>query len=215
MKDACLIVGAGEISPDILSRCGDLSSCLIIAADGGYLRCGELSLTPDLILGDFDSAPKPATTAETQVFSSHKDDTDCMLAAKEGLRRGCRRFTLIGCTGGRLDHTIANIQTLLYLVNHGAEARMADRRHLITVINSSACPARVEAAGDYLSIFALSTRCTGVTLRGCAYPLTDAVVENSFPIGVSNHIVGDHCEIELKTGTLLVMTVLEEAHDHE
>lgn len=198
------------VSQAALAHFGDTSDCIIIAADGGYLRCAELSLTPDLILGDFDSAPKPQGSTETQVFSSHKDDTDCMLAAKEGLQRGCTDFMLIGCMGGRLDHTIANLQTLVWLTRHGCSAQMADEHHLITVIEGGPQATRVNGHDGYLSIFSLGDRCTGVTLLGCAYPLTDAVVENSFPIGISNRIVDGYCEIYVKTGTLLVITVSEE-----
>lgn len=207
-KKSCLIVGAGEFTAAALARCGDTRNSLIIAADGGYLRCAELGLTPHLILGDFDSAPMPPQSEKTQVFPAHKDDTDCMLAAKEGLARGCDDFTLAGCTGGRLDHTMANLQTLVYLANHGCRAQMVDERHLLTVIVGSAT-LRVENTGGYLSLFSLGDSCTGVTLGGVEYPLMDAVLKNSFPLGVSNHIAADFCEITIKTGTLLIMTVLE------
>lgn len=204
----CLIVGAGEFTADALARCGSTDRSFIIAADGGYLRCAALGITPDLILGDFDSAPMPPESGKTQVFPAHKDDTDCMLAAKEGLSRGYTDFTLTGCMGGRLDHTIANIQTLVYLVNHGCRARMVDARHILTVMGGNSA-LRVENNGDYLSLFSLGNRCTGVTLRGVEYPLCGAVLENSFPLGVSNHISADFCEITIETGTLLIMTVLE------
>ncbi|MEG1390653.1 MAG: thiamine diphosphokinase, partial [Angelakisella sp.] len=182
---SCLIVGAGAVTPEALLRCGDLSEQLIIAADGGYLHCRELGITPTLILGDFDSAPMPETTAETQVFPAHKDDTDCMLAAKEGLRRGCTRFTILGGLGvigrggpglttvgggaGRLDHTMANIQTLVYLVSHGCTAYLLDEQQQLTVLMGD-CTAEAEGKDVYLSLFSLGDRCTGVTLRSVEYP---------------------------------------------
>jgi len=205
---SCLIVGAAAVTPGALLRCGDLSGHLIIAADGGYLRCRELGLTPTLILGDFDSAPMPETTAETQVFPAHKDDTDCMLAAKEGLNRGCTRFTILGGLGGRLDHTMANIQTLVYLVSHGCTARLLDEQQQLTVLMGD-CTAEAEGKDVFLSLFSLGDRCTGVTLHSVEYPLTDAVLENSFPLGVSNRILGGRCQISLKTGTLLVAIIAE------
>lgn len=204
----CLIVGAGEFTAASLARCGNAHHSLIIAADGGYLRCAALGLTPNLILGDFDSAPMPPQSEKTQVFPAHKDDTDCMLAAKEGLARGCDDFTLAGCMGGRLDHTIANIQTLVYLVNHGCRAQMVDERHILTVIVGSAA-LKVKNTGGYLSLFSLGDCCTGITLGGVEYPLSNAVLDNGFPLGVSNHITADFCEITIETGTLLIMTVLE------
>ena len=84
---------------------------IVIAADGGYRYTEQLGIKPHAVLGDFDSlgyAPEGA-----QVFPVQKDDTDAMLAVRQGLKMGCRRFILYGSLDGpRLDHTVANFQTL-------------------------------------------------------------------------------------------------------
>ena len=88
---------------------------LVLAADAGYLACRQAGITPDLLLGDFDSMDQPADFDHVCRVPVEKDDTDTMLAVKTGLEQGCGEFYIYGGTGGRrLDHTLANLQTLLY-----------------------------------------------------------------------------------------------------
>ena len=105
----------------------------IIAADGGLAHVRKLGLQPDLILGDFDSlgyVPEGAT-----VFPVEKDDTDAMLAVRKGLEMGCREFLLYGCLDGpRLDHTIANLQLLQFLADHGAFGILVGLTHMAAVV---------------------------------------------------------------------------------
>ena len=204
--DRCLILCAGELSPKALDAVKEPEDCYIIAADGGYLHARRLGLRPDLILGDFDSAPKPQNT-QVELFPAEKDDTDCMLAVKEGIARGCRDFVILGGTGGRLDHTVANIQTLEYLCDRGLGNLLADARHRITVLRDGALT--VPRFTGYLSVFALSPRAEGVTLRGMKYPLEEAVLTRSFPLGVSNQITAEEGTVSVRQGTLLVIAALE------
>lgn len=206
LESHCLVVCAAPLGAGVLPRCGSLDNSLIIAADGGYLRCDELGITPSLVLGDFDSAPMPPSTPATFVFPAKKDDTDCLLAVKEGLARGCRTFTLLGCTGGRLDHTLSAIQVLVYLTVAGASGRILDAEHMLTVLTGGQS-LTLTRGGHYFSLFSLGDRCTGVTLVGAAYPLTNATLENSFPLGTSNQIVAETVHITVSAGTLLVVEV--------
>ena len=107
----CIIVGAGECTG--LLQPVDKSDCLI-AADGGLAHVQALGLTPDIILGDFDSLGYVPEGAN--VFPVRKDDTDTMLAIRRGLELGYHNFLIYGgLDGPRLDHTLANIQSLLFL----------------------------------------------------------------------------------------------------
>ena len=109
---ACYIIGAGPFYGLVQKpQIGDY----ILAADGGYRHCQTAGLTPDLLLGDFDSLEEHPTTLDTQSFPVEKDDTDSMLAMKLGLEKGFRTFHLYGGTGGRLDHILANLQGLGFL----------------------------------------------------------------------------------------------------
>ncbi|MBQ2382754.1 MAG: thiamine diphosphokinase, partial [Oscillospiraceae bacterium] len=107
----------------------------LIAADGGLRHLETLGLRPHSILGDFDSlghVPEGAT-----VFPVEKDDTDAMLAARRGLSLGCREFLFYGSLDGpRLDHTVANFQTLAFLADHGAMGFLTGEHQTAAVIRS-------------------------------------------------------------------------------
>ena len=176
---------------------------LVIAADGGMRHTQALGLQPDVILGDFDSLGFVPAGAE--VFPVEKDDTDAMLAIRQGLDRGCRRFVIYGgLDGERLDHTLANYQALQYLADRGAEGYLVGLRYLVTVVKDGAISFPAEAAG-VVSLFCLGPDAEGVTLRGLKYPLERGRLTAGFPLGVSNHFVGEKSRISVENGSLLVL----------
>ena len=120
----CYIVGAGDFTArGFAPGPGDL----ILAADGGYRALYRLGTTPDLLLGDFDSlgdAPLPPDLPVLR-FPARKDDTDTGLALRHGLMLGFRDFALYGCAGGRVDHLLANFQSMARVSRLGATIRLA------------------------------------------------------------------------------------------
>lgn len=180
-------------------RSGDF----VIAADGGLRHTQKLGITPDEILGDFDSlgfAPEGAN-----VFPVEKDDTDAMLAVRRGLSLGYRAFLLYGSLDGpRLDHTVANFQTLQFLCDHGAFGILAGISTMAAVVKNGSLffPAGCEGT---VSVFCLGPDAHGVTLRGLYYPLEDGTFTAGFPLGVSNHFTGREAEISVEDGSLLVL----------
>ena len=175
----------------------------LLAADGGLEHLNKLGLTPDGILGDFDSLGYVPENA--RVFPVEKDDTDAMLAVRQGLSMGYQRFLLYGSLDGpRLDHTVANFQTLQFLADRGAEGYLVGRDYLITVLRGG-CLRFGAQCGGILSLFCLGAEAYGVTITGLQYPLTDGVLSPGFPLGVSNHFLGQDSTIEVKEGSLLVM----------
>ena len=176
---------------------------LIIAADGGLRHTRKLNITPHIVLGDFDSLgfiPQGAN-----VFPVEKDDTDAMLAVREGLKRGCREFYLYGSLDGpRLDHTIANFQTLQFLADRDAFGYLIGKDYIITVVKNGAVRFGPGCSGN-LSVFCLGPDALGVTIKGLHYSLEDGLLTPGFPLGVSNHFTGKNAEIAVKTGSLLVM----------
>jgi len=175
----------------------------VIAADGGLRHAESAGIQPNAVLGDFDSlgyCPEGAN-----VFPVEKDDTDAMLAVRLGLEQGCREFVLYGgLDGPRLDHTVANFQTLQYLADHNAWGYLVGETYLVTVIrDGSLCfPAGLEGI---LSVFCLGADARGVTLKGLHYPLENGTLTAGFPLGVSNHFTGQAAEISVKEGSLLVL----------
>lgn len=134
-----------------------------------------------------------------------KDDTDTMLALREGLRRGCDTFYLYGATGGaRLDHTLANLQSLAFLLRHGARGYLYDRDFVYTVIENETLTLAREVDWGIVSLFSMGDCAEHITLEGLQYPLTDGTIDCGFPLGVSNHIVAPTARITVGRGPLLV-----------
>ncbi len=175
----------------------------ILAADGGLRHLETLSLKPHAILGDFDSLGYVPQGAE--VFPVEKDDTDAMLAVRHGLERGFREFLIYGgLDGQRLDHTVANYQTLQFLVDRGAKGYLIGRDYIVTVIKNETLRFSHTAEG-ILSLFCLGANAKGVCLKGLQYPLENGTLTSGFPLGVSNHFVGEEAEIKVENGSLLAM----------
>ncbi|MBP3304357.1 MAG: thiamine diphosphokinase [Oscillospiraceae bacterium] len=175
----------------------------LLAADGGLRHLRDLSLEPDGILGDFDSLGY--TPAGAKVFPVEKDDTDAMLAARRGLELGYREFLIYGgLDGARLDHTVANFQTLQFLADRGAMGYLVGRSYIVTVIREETIRFDPGAEGIF-SLFCLGPDAEGVTLRGLRYPLENGVLTSGFPLGVSNHFIGERAEITVKNGSALAM----------
>ena len=175
----------------------------ILAADGGYAHCKAFGITPDEVLGDFDSlqyVPQDAT-----VFPVEKDDTDSMLAVRRGLQLGYREFLLYGSLdGARLDHTVANFQTLQFLADRGATGYLVGKDYIVTVVKNGILQFS-EGASGILSVFCMGADAHGVTLQGLQYPLTAGTLTAGFPLGVSNHFIGKAAEISVAEGSLLVL----------
>ena len=111
----------------------------VIAADAGYRICQRENLRPDILLGDFDSMEPPADFTHVRRLPVEKDDTDTLAAIRAGLEQGCGLFSIYGGTGGkRLDHTLANLQSLLFLRRRGARGFLWDDDFVWTVIENEA-----------------------------------------------------------------------------
>ena len=195
----CVIFCAGDFDT-LAAPVGD---GLVIAADGGYRHCVHLGIHPDVILGDFDSLGY--ATEGAQVFPVEKDDTDSMLAVRRGLSLGCNRFLIYGGRDGpRLDHTIANLQTLQFLADQGAQGIFVGKSSLATVISGGCVrfPARSEGL---ISVFCMGSDANGVTIQGLQYELSGGTLSAGFPLGVSNHFIGRSSEISVENGSLLII----------
>ena len=175
----------------------------VLAADGGLRHLEKLNIRPQGILGDFDSlgyVPRDA-----RVFPVEKDDTDAMLAARQGLELGYREFVFYGALDGpRLDHTVANFQTLQFLADRGAIGYLVGKEYLVTVVKDGSLSFPAEAEG-ILSVFCMGADAKGVTLENLQYPLKNGTLTAGFPLGVSNHFVGKPAEVTVEQGSLLVL----------
>ena len=193
-----LIISGGDYSP-----LPDLSYDYVIACDRGYLHARRMDIRPDLILGDFDSAPVPNADIPVERHPAQKDDTDTMLAVKKALETGCQEVMIACAFGGRLDHTLANIQAAAYAADHGASARLCGTGSEAWVFrNRTICFPR--KPGFSFSVFSI-TDTSSVTITGAEYACTDLLIRNTFPIGISNEWKADRITVTGNHGIIMVM----------
>ena len=200
----CYVFGAGAPPaqpPKIAAK------DLVIAADGGYSYTQSAGIRTDVLIGDFDSlAAVPESSRDGPLIyrlPKEKDCTDLIAALQFGLGRGACSFHIYGATGLRLDHTLANIQCLSYLLNNGARGYLYDGETVITALSGELrlAPRR----RGVVSIFALGARAHGVTVHGLKYKLENARLTPDFPLGVSNEFTGAPVFVKVEEGALLLI----------
>ncbi|MFV0414511.1 MAG: thiamine diphosphokinase [Oscillospiraceae bacterium] len=199
---SCVIISSRPLSAAL--RRYIAPGAFVIAADAGWLRSMEIGVTPNLALGDFDSAPAPGPEVETLILPAEKNDTDTHFAAREALRRGFGQVTILGGMGGRPDHTMANYATLLFLAQNRVENLMADEATEVRCMG----PGSLRLQGgpnQYLSVFAAAGRVQGVTLQGVKYPLHNAQLTMEYPLGVSNEFLAGEAIVSIAAGYVWVV----------
>ena len=199
----CFIVGAGSLCDGDL-RFEKAAGDLLIAADAGYIPLFAAGMTPDLIIGDFDSAMKPDSAGEVITLPVVKDDTDVGFAIKEGFRRGYKSFVILGGLGGkRLSHTLANIQLLSYVRSRGGNAELIRGGTRAFIIDGEFVFGAARRGS--LSLFALSESAE-VSVTGTLYDGEKITLSRSFPLGVSNAFTGAPGRVGVLSGEVLAVT---------
>ncbi|MCL2194813.1 MAG: thiamine diphosphokinase [Oscillospiraceae bacterium] len=194
----CYIVGAAPQAVRIAPLAGDFT----IAADGGLHHLQGWGVAPDYLVGDMDSLQGELPPGiPCQQHPAEKDDTDLALALNIGLQRGYARVVLTGCTGGRVDHSFANLQLLVQATKRGVQATMLDEDYILTAI---AGPGELALQGcGTVSVFAYGERAEGVTIAGMKYNVADVTLHGDVPLGISNELDGEGT-IALERGVLVV-----------
>ena len=198
----CYVVGAMPLSWPLCPHPG--AQDFVIAADKGYEALEAYGVPPDLVVGDFDSLGHRPSHPNVVQLPSVKDDTDMVYALREGLERGFRRFVLLGGVGGRLEHTLANLQALAWLTAQGARGVLAGEGTVATVLRDERMTFPAGLTG-FWSAFCLSGKAEGVTLRNLKYELTDYTISADFPLGVSNEFLEEPAQVSVRKGALLAL----------
>ena len=202
MSGRCYLVGAGEFVDSLLPGDGDY----IIAADAGYNALISRDITPDMVVGDFDSLGSIPDHPNVIQSPVEKDDTDMMLAVRKGFEMGYTEFIINGGLGGRLDQTLANIQILAFISESDSFGLMLGNDVCITAITGGEIELTVkDAKNKTFSVFSHGGKAEGVTLKGLKYPLENATITDVYPIGVSNKIIDDTVTVSVDEGTLIIM----------
>lgn len=197
----CYIVGAGEFGDGIFCP---LKEDMVIACDGGFKYCREKGIRVDMVVGDFDSLDDIPEHPNVVILNREKDETDTGWAIMEAWKRGYREFIVYGGTGGRISHTIANIQLLADLAEKGGHGRLIGKGTWYRVIHNEEICFDAEEEG-FLSVFCLGDKAEGVFEEGLKYELNDWTLRKEEPLGVSNEFIGRPAKITVKNGTLLLI----------
>lgn len=197
----CYIVGAGDnYGLDFTPTSNDF----VIAADAGIRYLEQCGIAADLVIGDFDSLEYAPTHPNVKTLNAEKDDTDMLAAVREGIKAGYSVFHIYCGMGGRIDHTIANIQILAYLSQNNMQGFLFGKDSVITAITNRKI-AFDKIPSGYISVFSYTEKSEGVYLQGLKYELNNATLTNTFPLGVSNEFIGKESSISVIAGTLLIV----------
>jgi thiamine pyrophosphokinase len=210
MKKRCVIVSAGPLEA-AQSALIHPEEDFILACDAGWRGCALLGVRPDCVVGDFDSAPQPDTTAEICVLPHEKNDTDTHYAARQAAAMGYKEVLMLGALGGaRMEHTLANLSTALWLERQGIRVTLVDARSRVRFVRPG--ERRVFHRGDYFyfSVFPSEGTAKGVMIEGAHYPLTDATLDAAYPVGISNEYETDTIAVTAKAGFLTIIETLAE-----
>lgn len=212
MKHAVIVAGGLLEADFVTGYCTREKPDCLIAADFGMEFFYRNKMRPDIVIGDFDSVTKEIVDyyrRDRQIrfyeLNPVKDDTDTEAAVRIAVRLGAKRITLLGVTGTRLDHVLANISLLLIGLQEHVPMAILDSHNRIRMLDQSIVLKKEEQYGAYVSLIPYMGDVTGVTLRGMKYPLYDHTFTGGNSLGISNEIVGEQAEIFFSSGTLLMI----------
>ena len=204
LKNRCVLIGGGDCTAEML-KANITEYDYIICADSGFDISHEAGFFPDLLIGDFDSIKTVPQNISTITLPVEKDVTDSVAAYNEGVKLGFSSFVLFGGTGGRFEHTLANISLMANASKSGHYFEIIDDQHVYrSITNSSIRIAKKD--NQQVSVFAYGNKAVGVTEVGFHYSLTDDTLDPfNGALGTSNDIVDDYGEISVKDGTIIII----------
>jgi thiamine pyrophosphokinase len=211
-ENRVLIITGGRMEDAFLGGlAGREKYSMVIAVDSGLAAADRLNLAIDYIVGDFDSVPASILmkykekSTPIATFPTEKDKTDTQIAIELALMHNAAAIDIVGATGSRLDHTLANIHLLLLPLQVGIPACILDPNNKIYLKDESFIIQKNEQYGNYVSLLPFTDKVDGLTLTGFKYPLNHITLTAGSSLGISNEIKEDKARIELTQGILLVM----------
>ncbi|MCH5190835.1 MAG: thiamine diphosphokinase [Oscillospiraceae bacterium] len=203
VKSRCVIIGGGDCSSEFLKNNIQSGDC-VICADSGYDYALKAGIAPDVLIGDFDSVKSVPVCSDKITLPVEKDITDSEAAFLEGIKREFKSFLLLGGTGGRFEHTFANISIMAKAVKCGFDFIIADERHIFRCIHNSSLKIPY-SPNVQISVFAFGGKALGVTEKGFHYPLSEYTLDPFEPLGISNDVTAEYGEISVEDGTLIII----------
>ena len=213
MSGRISIVSGGPADPEFVAGyLKKFGSDMVIAADKGLDTCARAGIVPDIVLGDYDSTDMRgwvdelrSSGAYVEVYPAEKDFTDTEAAVMCALEKGAEEIVILGATGGRLDHFLANLDLCLIPLRRGVKCTLVDEHNELRLLDRGITLCADEAAGRYVSLLPFTDRVLGVTLTGMKYPLMDACLVRGSSLGVSNEVTGENACIDFIEGILVLV----------
>lgn len=202
-----LVVAGGSISCNIMDKVSNWD--YVIAADKGVKFCEELDIVTDMLVGDFDSATDIDKAAyeskgvKIYTYIPEKDLTDTHIAVYKALELSPKEILIIGATGRRMDHTLANIGMLQLIDKNGVIGTIVDEHNRMSIISHNLVIHKEDTIGTYISFIPYSNVVTGLSLRGFKYPLHNKTLYLGDSLGVSNELIEDIGYVDIKEGYLI------------
>lgn len=204
LNNRCVIIGGGCCTAEIL-KANITSNDFIICADSGYDIAKETNIVPDLLIGDFDSIKSVPENVDKITLPVEKDVTDSLAAFNEGVKLGYKSFVLFGGTGGRFEHTFANVSLMANASKSGIDFAIIDDKHIFRSITNSTIKI-AKKDNQQISVFAFGNKAFGVTETGFHYPLNDYTLDPfNGALGTSNDIIEEYGVISVKDGTIIII----------
>ena len=212
MKEVVIISG-GDISEGlILEHINKEKEKIIIAVDKGLESLHNINVNPDYIIGDFDSVSKDIldkySNTELVKLNPIKDFTDTHMALKLAIDLKADTITILGATGKRIDHALANINIMKEALEKDIKCKMIDTHNEIQLINSYT-ELEKNTKYKYISLIPLTNKAEGITLKGFKYLLNNATLNIGHSIGVSNEQVDDIASINVSGGILILIKSID------
>ena len=202
----CVIIGAAPIKNYKKIRTFLRQDDFVIACDGGLNHIKKLKVTPNLIVGDFDSHENPHSPIETIALPREKDDTDSVFALKTAITRGFKDFLFIGMIGARLDHGLGNLYMLIKCFEEGLTALMLDDYSEMQIVGKS--EAQITDDHAYFSLLNITGTARGITIKDAKYPLENAEIKQDYQYGISNEVIkGKTAKVSVQEGSLLLVKI--------
>ena len=204
----------------------------LIAADRGLEFFLDYLILPDVVIGDFDSLSEDGKNylemqnedipyggmlewklqkgegkvVEVVRLRPEKDDSDTQSAMNYAIQNGAKEIVILGVTGNRVDHLMANFGLLILAQKQDTEVALADRYNYMKLIPSGTILKKAEQFGKYVSFFPLGGDVTGLTLEGFKYPLDKYHLTTADSgLTVSNEISEEYAKVTYESGTLLMI----------
>ncbi|MBQ9041772.1 MAG: thiamine diphosphokinase [Eggerthellaceae bacterium] len=206
----CALVAASDFNaPDFEIREANGQFDFIIAVDGGFAHLHELGVVPDLTIGDFDSLGYVPEGEDVIVHPVHKDKSDLELVLDYALEHGLESAVVYGALGGRLDHSVANLQMCARFAEAGLDLLLVGDDMAVKILVGPGEYGLPDCDRGTVSVFSAVDESHGVTERGLEYPLENATLTNRTTLGLSNELIGEPASVSIEQGTLFIFHPLD------